>query len=149
MQGSFDSPPIIFRSSRILAAISLVVLGGLFASKLPSVLGILGVGSAVLLFGVLIVLPNELRLEPDGLTLKQMFRSTHWNWNDLSNFRLRHFGAISCDVIERIKYEDEPNYIDERPPIVSGVLGLGWNDHVVDVLEAARARWTDTETSHP
>ncbi len=103
-----------------------------------------------MLFGVLIVLPNELRLEPNGLTLKRMFRSTHWSWSDLSNFELRDLGAIFCDVIEHIKYEDEPNYIDERPPIISGFLGLGWNDQVVEVLEAARARWTtDTEASRP
>jgi len=45
------------------------------------------------------------------------------------------------DAVERVAYEDDPDYFDETPPIVPGSLWFGWDQEVADILEAARARW--------
>jgi hypothetical protein len=141
VQGSLDAPPIILRSSRIIPLVGAVGVGVLAASKLPSTFAIIGLASTVLIAGLPILFPSKLVLEPGSLTLKSFAKTQHWSWDDIGNFRVKDFGTIMFDAVERVTYEDDPNYLEKTPPIVPASLWFGWDKDAVDILEAARARW--------
>jgi hypothetical protein len=126
-----------------------IAAGPLLAHKLGLVFVVIGIVGAGLITVMSLLFPARLTLDPGYLALKWGLTSQRWSWSDVSNFRLGHLGAISFDALERVTYEDDPDYFDETPPVVPGWLGYGWDLETIGILEEARGRWANNGANHP
>ena len=156
MKGSFESPPIIIRTSRIFSLIGFVVciaffclrLAPVFLGRIPFEIGdhllSIAIGLGVLYFGWQLVSPSSLILEPEGLTWKTSFKARHWSWKDISNFRVMSLGSVGCDLSDHrpaVSWLRAPN---KALTGSQGSFGFGWEDgaaSVASTLIAPRALW--------
>jgi hypothetical protein len=156
MNGSLESPPIIIRTSRIVSLIGLVICITILYSQMRpwlrlgaqletlSYVHLLPFGIFSAYFCWQLLLPSSLIASPDGLTWKTSFKSRHWAWKDISNFRVVFGCCVGCDLSD-----DRPAVSWLRAPnkALSGSQGsflFGWEGgtaSVVTTLNAARSRW--------
>jgi Bacterial PH domain len=98
MQGSLNAPSIVIRSSRTYSALMLVIAAvfvaiGAFMLRDPkesatiSYLVMIFFGAGIPLFAWQLIRPSVLTLGPDGVTWRSPFRTVHYQWDDLQNFR--------------------------------------------------------------
>ena len=158
MQGSLESPPIVIRTSRAVSFVGLIVGGALlYFGLMPwlrfgapfeslSYSNLLFSGICAAYFCWQFVLPSSLIAAPDGLTWKHFFKSHHWAWKDVSNFRVVFGCCVGCDLSDRrpaVSWLRGPN------KAFSGSQGsflFGWEGgsaSVVALLSAARSRWLE------
>ena len=156
MQGSFETPPIVIRSSRFFYSVTLLISAGLFAmwavrfsyTNLPMGWndGFWAGGSGVwiLASACMLVSPSYLKLGPDGLTWSSILGSRDWAWNDIRNFRVGPLGTVGCDLANRDSAFKWLRPANKTMTGSHGALGFGWEDGsaaVVSTLIAARAHW--------
>jgi hypothetical protein len=163
MQGSLDFPPIVIQSSRTTAALLLLVSAGFVAIgalmlKDPKqsaaiaylVMGFFGLG--IPLFAWRFIRPDTIRLAPDGITWRSIFRSGHWKWEDVRGFRPYKPSAKS--ISKHVGFDFAANYQAQAQARqaakaltgVEGSLGGGWEmsaADLADLLNRAQARWAN------
>lgn len=161
MQGSLDMPPIVIRSSRTMAALMFLISAGFVATgafmlRISTqdrwiawlVMGFFGLGLP--LFAWRFIRPDMLTLAPGGITWRSIFRTGHWNWDDVRGFRpykpspktiSKHVGF---DFTAGYGVQAQSRHLAKALTGVEGSLGSGWEldaAELCDLLDKARARW--------
>jgi hypothetical protein len=122
MHGSFDAPPIIIHTSRTANLIGFAICAVMACFRIY----IFGLGIAY--FGWQLIDPNTVILAPDGFTWKTSFKSRHWAWNEVSNFRPMQWGQLGWDI-------DGQSHSS---------FGFGWEmsaRKLTELLNTARSHW--------
>jgi hypothetical protein len=157
MQGSLGQPPIIIRSSRLVAATMLLIVVGFAATGLlmardPEenpvvayfVTGFFALGIPI--FGWRLFRPDTLTLTSDGIIRQHMLRTDSWSWNEVQDFRpyrptgktiLKHIGFNFTD-------SERTDVLSQESTEVEGSLGNGWElgaADLADLLNKARGQW--------
>jgi hypothetical protein len=166
MDGSFDLPPLIIRSSPTTSALMLLiaigfVAAGLFILRDPTqsrtvaYLCIAFFGAGIPLFAWRLIRPDTLLLAPDGITWHSIFRTHHYQWSDVQRFRpyapsgktiTKHLGFDFTD-----SYQARGHQFRGAAKTLTGVegsLGGGWElsaADLADLLNKARARWLNKQ----
>ena len=156
MQGSFENPPIIIRTSHTFSSVGAMIcfalfclgLAPVFLGKVPFRVGdhfiSIAFGIGCLYFVWQLISPSSLVLAPDGLTWKTCYIARHWYWRDVSNFRVMSLGSVGCDLSDdrrAVSWLRGPN---KALTGSQGSFGFGWEGGaatVVAALTAARLRW--------
>jgi hypothetical protein len=156
MQGSFDHPPIVVRTSRAVSLIGLFVCGGLFSMGIwhlfhpvatwtaEGYFMLVAVGLGSFYFVLNLLRPGALVLSPSGLTWRAPLGSRHWQWKDLDNFRAGSLGVVACDIFSRDSSFAWLRPINKAVSGRHGAFGFGWEGGataVVALLTDARTRW--------
>jgi len=162
MQGSFDAPPIIIRSSRgksalmLLISITFVASGMLILrdpkqSATMAWLVMIFFGAGIPIFGWRLVRPDVLTLTHDGITWRSIFRTSQWAWDDVGNFRA--YAPTRKTISKHLGFDFTDRYNAKRGgsrgivkaiTSVEGSLGTGWELSAADLAELlnkARVRW--------
>jgi hypothetical protein len=162
MKGSFEQPPIIIRTSFRGSIIGFVVSAALFGGIIlvlaqrgwppdfHSYVGTYFFGMGILYFGWQLISPSTLTIAPDGLTWGTTWKSRHWTWSELDNFRPMQFGMVGCDLFNKGSSLAWMHPINKRMTGSHGSFGFGWeggSSKVCEILAAARLRWLNSEIS--
>jgi hypothetical protein len=162
MQGSLDAPPIVIRSSRTYSALMLLIAAGFVAigafmlrdpkeSAAISYLIMIFFGAGIPLFAWQLIRPGVVTLGPDGVTWRSPFRTVHYRWDDLQNFRpykptsktiSKHLGFDFTDSYHAS--HGGPKSVTKAMTGVEGSLGSGWGlsaDELAELLNQAQAHW--------
>lgn len=169
MQGSLGQPPIIIRSSRLVAAGMLLIVAGFVATGIMMardpeenpviaylIAGFFALGIPV--FGWRIFRPDTLTLKPEGIFFQGMRGTDSWSWSEVQDFRpyrptgktiLKHVGFNFTDG-ERTGVL---GHAAQPLPDAEGSLGNGWElgaADLSDLLNRARGLWLRNGTiRHP
>jgi hypothetical protein len=162
MQGTFDQPPVVIKSSALksfalMAGSALVAAFCWFDLSLnPSAShaasGLVAFGLCVPYYAWLFLSPNVLTLSPDGLTLLTRWRSTRWSWDEVTHFRVisvhiasRHVGFdVTGQPSGPVSWAQSYMQYYVGYADADDSLGCGWEmstGQLADLLNAARARW--------
>jgi hypothetical protein len=162
MQGNLDAPPIVIRSSRTYSALMLLIAAGFVAigafmlrdpkeSAAISYLIMIFFGAGIPLFAWQLIRPSMLTLGPDGMIWRSPFRTIHYQWDDLQNFR--PYKPTSKTISKHLGFDFTDSYHARRGgPYglakamagVEGSFGSGWGlsaAELAELLNTARARW--------
>ena len=153
VEGSFDDPPIVLRQDRLklsLSCLAFAVVGGLallipvrvYSSWHLLILGFLGLGAVT--FGVRVIVPATLILDPAGLIQRSVFRTFERPWSDFARFRWYSVRGVLHMVVADRSVESLARLGWRR--FLEGTVDLGgyWElpaRHVVEVLNEALTRW--------
>jgi hypothetical protein len=162
MQGSLDLPPIVIRSSRITAALMLLICTGFVAigiwivrdpaedhvaAYLASAFFALGIP----LFMWRLVRPDVLTLTPEGINWRSIFRTSSFRWDEVQDFR--PYAPSGKATSKHVGFDFSASYHAQHGALsrtarqltgVDGSLGGGWElgaTDLADLLNNARARW--------
>ncbi len=159
MQGSFDNPPIVIRSSKWKTALLLAVCVGFVAigifmlgGAIPGViwsayLGVALFGCGIPLFGWQLLRPDSLELSPAGIVWRSVFKTMSWKWQDVGNFRAyRVFFSRQVGFDFSASYSGQTRLRATNKSLagVEGALTGNWEIGPVELaklLNEARARW--------
>ena len=156
MKGSLESPPIVIRTSRPFSFIGFIVCVAVMGLGLAPVLlgGVpfrigdhflsLGFGMAALYFAWQLLLPSALVAGPDGLAWRHFYMSRHWQWRDVSNFRIVQGLFVGCDLADHRSAVSWLRPINKTMTGSQGSFLFGWeggSKSVVAILTEARKRW--------
>jgi len=158
MQGSLGQPPIIIRSSRMTAALMLLIDVGFVAigvmmARDPEesaiiaylIAGFFALGIPIFVWRV--IRPDTMTLTKDGITWQGMFKTDHWPWTEVQDFRA--YKPASRTIAKHVGFD----FTDGNDPAttkwmgVGGSFGTGWELSAVDLadlLNKARAMWLRT-----
>ena len=162
MQGSLNAPPIVIGSSRTYAALMLVIAAvfvaiGAFMLRDPkesatiSWLIMIFFGAGIPLFAWQLIRPSVLTLVPDGVSWRSPFRTVHYRWDDLQNFR--PYKPAAKSISKHLGFDFTDSYHAKRggpyglAMVMTGVegsLGGGWElgaAELAELLNQARAQW--------
>jgi hypothetical protein len=142
--GSLDAPPIRIRTSRTFSGIGFAISAALFVLNFQATSSLFLFGLSSLYFGWQLLSPSELILQPSGLTWKNTFKSRHWAWRDVSNFREMYWGFIGCDLSDDKPAVSWLRPINKTVAGSQGSFGFGWEggvSSVISTLTVARSRW--------
>ncbi|HEX3674465.1 MAG TPA: hypothetical protein VHU87_09355 [Rhizomicrobium sp.] len=160
MRGSFDSPPVVIRTSRVGSAAGFAICSALGFTDLVSLIqagwawnyyayfGLFLFGMGFLYFGWQLADPTALILSPDGLSWKNSFVTRHWRWQDIDNFRTMPLGAVACDFFDENPRMRRLRAFNKKAAGSQGSFGFGWEGgaaNVVETLRTARHRWFPQE----
>jgi hypothetical protein len=170
MQGSLDLPPIVIRSSRITAALMLLICAGFVAvgiwivrdpgedhvaAYLASAFSALGIP----LFMWRLVRPDVLTLTPEGINWRSIFRTSSFRWDEVRDFR--SYAPSGKTTTKHVGFDFTPSYRTRQGAFahtarqltgVDGSLGGGWElgvTDLADLLNNARARWLRSRRQQP
>jgi hypothetical protein len=161
VQGSFDNPPIVIRSSKWKTALLLAVCIGFVAIGIfmlaggksangpvwSAYLGIAFFGCGIPLFSMQLLRPDSLKLDPTGIIWRSVLRTTSWKWQDVRNFRpYRVFFSrqVGFDFSESYPGQKKLRATNRSLAGVEGALTGAWEIGPVELaklLNAARERW--------
>jgi hypothetical protein len=161
MKGSLDPPAIVVRAARwksllyFLIGLGFTVIGALmFASehsltmRLEALFILFVFGPCVALFGWQLVRPGQLVISPDGILLRQLWRTVRWTWREVDNFRVVPLGPttqqVGFDYAESFDKQRRLRAINAAVAGVEASLGGGWElsaTKLCELLIAARAKW--------
>jgi hypothetical protein len=153
VEGSLDDPPIVLRQDRLKLSLMFLALAAVTGLLLlppwgPNstgrlvALGFLGLCSTI--SGLMTVRPTLLILEPDGLTLRLMWRTFEYPWSAFTRFYVLSRPRRSTVVVGEFTHEGPPKPAWRRRLIGRLELGSFWElppQRVTDVLNEARSRW--------
>ena len=162
VQGSLDQPPIVIRSSRLYSALMLLIAAGFVAigafmlrdpkeSATISYLIMIFFGAGIPLFAWQLIRPGVLTLAPEGASWRSPFRTVHYQWNDLQNFR--PYKPAGKSISKHLGFDFTDSYraghggsygLAKTLTGVEGSFGGGWELSAADLaqlLNQARARW--------
>jgi hypothetical protein len=164
VQGSLDQPPIVVRSSQLQSFVLLVISMVFFLAGVlipPKTAGgylwIAFSGLGVLLFAWRCARPDILIVAPDGVTSRIAFRTKHWQWSDLQNFR--PYSPAGRTLSKHLGFDFTDSYWGQSRRLrhtvkaitgVEGTLGGGWELSaacLADLLNKARIRWAGASPS--
>jgi hypothetical protein len=147
MTGSLDAPPIVISMSRWKTALLLAVSIGFVAIGAWALhsgeavwwayldIALFGLGAGV--FVAQLLSPGRLVLSPSGVTWRNLWRTAHYDWWQIGNFRPWSPATVSKHV--------GFDYIRERDGAVRfGSFGGTWElsaAALCDLLNQARHRW--------
>jgi len=161
MQGSFDQPPIIIRSSTWKNGLLMIGSGmvALFSGFLMTINpsppsqapgGLIAFGLSALYFAWRMISPNILTLSPEGSIWQSPFRTTRWAWQQVSRFRAIRVHIFSqhvgFDVADGALGPMSFTQYHVRYAGADDSLGGRWEVSaraLVEILNSARARWAD------
>jgi hypothetical protein len=169
MDGSFNLPPLIIRSSRTTSALMLLIAIGFVAAGVVILrdpnqdptfgyLGIVFFGAGVPLFLWRLIRPDTLMLAPDGITWHSIFKTHHYKWDEVQGFR--PYSPSSKTISKHLGFDFTDNYQAGGHQLrgtaktltgVEGSLGGGWEisaAELADLLHEAQARWLASSGSH-
>jgi hypothetical protein len=159
MQGSFEQPPIIIRTSMSRSLVLMFGCGlatafcGLALSVGPSVSsralgGVLAFGLGVPYFAWKTISPDVLTLSRDGIEWRSRWKTTHWSWREASHFRaVRIHIASKAVAFDLTDGTSAPKSYTNYYVSYSGAdasIGGGWEidaPALADLLNDAHARW--------
>ena len=167
MIGSLDRPPIVLRSTRTKAV--LTVIGGLAFVAFGVVLLRLGETGPLIsglacigFFGFIAATgmvqafrPATLIIEPRGVTHHGPFRTIAFRWRDIENIQvveIKRAKVVGFDLTDAYQGPRELAGLSRQLTGVDTGLPGGWTigpDALAGLLAAALARWLDAEALVP
>ena len=108
-------------------------------------------GAGIPLFTWQLIHPGVLTLSPDGVSWRSPFRTVHYQWDDLQNFR--PYKPTSKTISKHLGFDFTDSYrarhggaygLAKSLAGVEGSFGGGWElraAELADLLNQARARW--------
>lgn len=137
--------------SMAFVAAGVVILQGPTQKPMLGYLGIAFFGLGIPIFAWRLIRPDTLIMAPNGITWRNGFRTSHWQWSDLQSFRAylpaprttsKHLGFDFTD-----SYYAQNRQLRNKVKAMTGVEGSFGGDwelsatDLADLLNKARIRW--------